>query len=354
MGTVPIFRVFYVVLGLSVAVVWPAAPAKSDAIELAFVGDIIFGRYRRAGHDPIPAKGFEVFAEMAAVLKADVAVGNLETPLVRVLPKITRGERRYRFAATAEHAKHLVKAGFKAVSLANNHRYDMQRLGLKQTPAILRELGVMPLGASSSEGEPRFRVETLVTKGWRVGFIAVTTHANAGRGGKVPTLPYLRTSQIRKKIVPLIRAAHAAHDLMVVQIHWGKEYAEEPSRAQIRAGRSMVAAGADFVIGHHPHVLQAIERFGKGIIAYSMGNFLFENTHPPARYTGVLRATVSREGPMHATFHPAYIKRNPVPHPAPATGYIRRRVIKRVRSLSKQLGTRWQRDAKGYLLLKNR
>jgi IMP dehydrogenase/GMP reductase len=113
------------------------------------------------------------------------------------------------------------------------------------------------------------------------------------------------------------------------------------------AARALVDAGADLVIGHHPHVLQGIERHGDGIIAYSLGNFVFENTNDPPRLTGVLRVRMQAAERCieRVVFHPAYIKRNPIQHPVPATGFMHRKVTERVTALGKPLGTAW--DAEG-------
>ena len=72
-------------------------------------------------------------------------------------------------------------------------------------------------------------------------------------------------------------------------IHWGAEYADMPAKIQRSEAKRLIEAGADMVIGHHPHVLQGVERHEDGLIAYSMGNFLFENTNAIPKLTGVLR-----------------------------------------------------------------
>lgn len=333
----------------------PAPPKKASALEFAFVGDVIFGRYRPTGYDPIPEDGFEVFAPMAAALKADVLVGNLETPLARELPKDSPIGSRFRFGASLEHAQHLVRAGFTAMSLANNHWYDMRREGVEQTPLLLAELGIVPLGAATDD-EAVFRVQTIEHQGWKLGFLAMTTRSNAPQRDGVPTLPYLATGAIKKIIPPVLQAARDTHDLLIVQIHWGDEYADGPNRTQVRAAHAMIDAGADWVIGHHPHVLQGVERYNEGFIAYSLGNFLFENTTDPPRLTGVLRlavegnATTAKPCLAGVTFHPAYIKRRPVQHPVPATGYMGKRVKARLRAVTKRFAQVWQDEGDDMVL----
>lgn len=317
----------------------PAAAAAREPIELTFVGDIIFGRYRADGYDPIVGEGHRPFDEIAATMRSDLLVGNLETPLVRDLPLTSPIGAQFRFGASKEMARHLVDGGFHAVSLANNHSFDQRTDGLVQSPVILQELGIAALGASRSE-PPVFRVETIERRGWKIGFLAVTSRRNAPQFDGTPVLPFLSTNDLDATLGPLIDEAGRSHDLVIVFIHWGDEYADAPALHQRRQARALLDRGADLVVGHHPHVLQGIERHGTGAVAYSLGNFLFENTHDVPRLTGVLRARFAAGPCLEAlTFHPAYIKRTPSKHPVPAKGAMGRQVRERMRRLSGELGT---------------
>lgn len=324
---------------------------RSPTLELTFAGDVIFGRYRESGFDPIPEGDFQVFGEIAPVLASDVVVGNLETPLVRELPSTSPIGARYRFGASPELAAHLKVGGFSVMSLANNHWYDQRIEGVEQSPEILRELGIMPIGAAVRE-PPVFRVETFETSGWKIGFVAITTRTNAPVREGGPILPYLRTDEIDTTVAPVVSAARDGHDLVVVVVHWGEEYAEAPSHAQVSAAHALVDAGADLVIGHHPHVLQAVERYGAGLVAYSMGNFLFENTNDIPRLTGVLRVRARADGRCleRVVFHPAYIKRTPVKHPTPATGGLGKRVRQRVIDQAARFDTRFAVEGEDLVL----
>src|SRR5204862_1884719 len=110
--------------------------------------------------------------------------------------------------------------------------------------------------------------------------------------------------------------------------------------------------GADLVIGSHPHVLQGVERYKGGLIAYSLGNFLFDNTVLVPRQTGVLTVTVDDEGCTSARFDPAFVDKLPEHHVAAAPG-LRGRVIRdRLRTLSaaKPIKTAWTDDGDALLL----
>ena len=322
----------------------PAPPTKAPSLSLTFVGDVIFGRYRETGFDPIPVDGFAVFEPMAEALESDVLLGNLETPLVYDLPERSPIGSKFAFGASKEHAKLLVDAGFDAVSLANNHWYDQRLLGVEQTPEILGGLGIVPLGAPTRDPEV-FRVELVEAKGWRIGVLAFTNRSNAPQRDDAPTLPFLSAREVPTKLAPIVEAARDDYDLLVAFVHWGEEYEDGPSGAQKKAAHALIDAGADMVVAHHPHVLQGVELYGDGLIAYSLGNFLFENTNDPARLTGVLRVEMNADGCReHVRFHPAYVKRMPVQHPVPASGYMGRKVRDRMRMVSRRFDTEWNDD----------
>ncbi|MFO7565954.1 MAG: CapA family protein [Enhygromyxa sp.] len=324
---------------------------RAEAIELTFVGDVIFGRYREDNlFDPIvePAKVKPdqplagPFAEVEAALRSDVVVGNLETPVIEVLPQKSPIGSKFRFGGGRSDVQMLAAAGFDVLSLANNHYFDLREEGQLQTPKILGEEGIFPIGASRTE-EPLYRVETHSAQGWTIGFVAVTNRINAPVRADTPQVPYIELVDMVATLGPLLEQARADHDLLIVAVHWGDEYAEAPSSYHQKAARGLIDAGADLLIGHHPHVLQGIEQYKDGLIAYSMGNFLFENTGSIPRQTGVLRTRFTQTGGERCleqvVFHPAYVKRTPYPHPTPATGGMGKQVRGRVISQAKALGS---------------
>ncbi|MCB9569560.1 MAG: CapA family protein [Myxococcales bacterium] len=323
----------------------------SEDLEITFVGDIIFGRFREGGYDPIPGPDDQPFAEIKALMAADIVVGNLETPMARTLPDDSPIGATFRFGAAAENAKHLVDGGLTALSLANNHAFDLRAMGMRETPQILAEKGLVALGAAREE-DPLFRVETIERKGWRVAFIAVTTRRNAPDFEGAPRVPFTAARDLEANLGELIDGARQTHDAIFVVIHWGDEYADAPAKVQERAARRLIERGVTGVIGHHPHVLQGIERHRHGVIAYSLGNFLFENTNEIPRQTGVLRLHLDADQGCvdELRFHPAYVKRIPSPHPVPATKGMGKVVRGRMETLSRDLKTKLERDGEDLVL----
>jgi poly-gamma-glutamate synthesis protein (capsule biosynthesis protein) len=284
---------------------------------------------------------YDPLTDVDRLLASDLAVANLETPVVAAIPAHDLGAP-MRFAATPVEVGLLPRHGLRTVTIANNHAADMRAAGLISTPSLLGELGITALGAAR-DAAPWIRVETVEVRGWKIGFIAATAARNFPRASDQRELPYAHHEAIRDAILPVIAAARADHDLVIVFLHWGREYSDKPSRWQVEAAHAFVDAGADAVIGSHPHVLQGIERYGRGVIAYSLGNFVFQNTRPTVRQAGVLRLgfAASARCLERVTFHPTVEVGRPVFHPIPATDGGLRAVTKRMTTLSRALGTRW-------------
>ena len=134
---------------------------------------------------------------------------------------------------------------------------------------------------------------------------------------------------------------------MIVVLHWGTQYDEVPSAEQVKAARAFIDAGAGAVIGHHPHILQGVERYKGGLIAYSLGNFLFQNAVKGQRDTGVLRLGFRRDGGCIdlVAFQPAVMQARPVHHPIPATGAAFKEIAAKLQRLSKPMTTTWTVEA---------
>lgn len=340
----------------------PSEPVRAESLELTFVGDLVLGRY-------LEHRGDEVFVEMAptdadpfaavaSLLAADVVVGNLESPVVRELPLRPPIAHRNQFAASAAHLGQLERAGFDVLSLANNHYFDLGVPGQVEGPTVLAEAGLFAIGASRSE-PPLLRIETLEVDGWRIGFLAFATIRNHRGQLEGPYLPFTSLSALDDLDAELA-LARADHDLLIAVVHWGTEYAERVGVSNRIAARGLLAAGVDLVIGHHPHVLQALERRESGstrdgLIAYSLGNFLFPRNDGGAELSGVLRVRyVDRpERPCleQARLHPAHMVRKPGWHPEPAQGPAAARVRKRMVELSNVHGTTLRKVEDGEDLL---
>jgi len=234
---------------------------------LAALGDIgVVGsaraRVAREGWDAL-------FAPLAPALRAaDLAFANLEFPVgQRDWVEPGRSEE---FFHDAEVAAALVRAGVQVVSLANNHLMDCGPRGLDRTLAVCREAGLATVGAGPDLASARAPWRTTV-QGRRLILLAYGTAsrdaAAAGRPGIAPLDP----AQVREDL----SRWRAEADLLVVSAHWGSMYVDYPPPRVLELARLMAEAGADVVLGHHPHVLQGAERRGRTLLAYSLGDAMF-------------------------------------------------------------------------------
>ena len=338
-----------VVVAVDASLVVPdAGPLKAARIDLAFVGDLMFGGYFDDHYDPQFVEKHDPLVDIEKHLAADLAFGNLETTITRKLPNNGGphdGKGNKRFVTLPERVAVLTRnQRFHAVTLANNHQLDNDVPGLVETPKILDELGLRYVGAARKERDARFIVETIEVKGWRIGFVVATAQTNrTPLRDPGPHIPYVPAPALKNQLVPVIEAARAAHDLIVVQVHWGQEYEDAPARWQIDTAHAFIDAGADIVIGHHPHVLQGIERYKGGVIAYSLGNFVFPNAKERVRDTGILHLTYAAKANCldAIAFDPAIQIRTPITHPIPAIGNNKQEVGTRLATLSKPFSTVW-------------
>lgn len=229
--------------------------------------------------------------------------------------------RSYTFRAEPSAARVLSGAGFDVVSIANNHMTNLGDTAPAVTRAHLAAAGLHPVGAGATAAEARAPA-AIDVRGRRVAFLAFTTITNGRRTLTARgAIAHTGRRAFVRAAVPAIRAARdAGADFVVVSVHWGRERRPHPERWQRRAARALVRAGADLVLGHHPHVVQDFERIGRGFVAYSLGNFLFSNRSVAQRRSVVLRAWLEGSGASRrvgrVALVPVWAGRDHVPRPA--------------------------------------
>lgn len=279
---------------LSVAVSALLAPplvggdAQADERErtLLFAGDIMLSRGVGAR---MAAKGdwTHPFHKVAEMLRsADLTFANLECPISDAGRE--RGHL-YSFRADPRALEGLLFAGFDVVSLANNHAYDWGPEALLDTIQRLDKAGIRAVGAGANDREAHYPV-VVDLEGVRVAFLAYVSiePRAASAGAEKPGVAWLDPEQVLADI----RFARPLADILVVSPHWGIEYAPKPELWQVELARRMIDAGADFVVGHHPHVVQPFEEYAGGWIAYSLGNFVFDQKPPSTRRGLLLKVTL--------------------------------------------------------------
>ncbi len=271
------------------------AEGKKEAT-LFFGGDASVARgidaSMRADGDPV--KFFERVRPW--VSSADLAFVNLECVLSE--SDAEPANKRWRILAPPANVKGLTGIGLDVVSVANNHTLDHGRQGFTRTLEVLAEEGLLATGMLYERGEQQ-RPLVVEVAGAKVGFLA---YSDIGKWRAKPGSPedwYPKfhnydARRIRKDIARL--KSHV--DLVVLSLHWGWEYSMTETDNQRRDAHSFVDAGADLIIGHHPHVSRVVEEYKDGLIAYSLGDFSFDKSTPFKAYRNRRRffLTVKIEG----------------------------------------------------------
>lgn len=261
------------------------------------VGDVLFGRYAdRKTYEPVvlPEHG-DPFVDVAPLLgRADVALANIESPVLPE-PAVFGVNARLTFRAAPEDLRALDAAGFDVLSFANNHALNFGTHGLRETLAHVGRTRLRAVGIGLDQAQADAPV-VIETGGVRVAVLGRTTWLNGrAQPGKNAAIAYVSDKEMQARVAADVRALRArdAAEVVIVFMHWGREQAPRAGNHQRWAARAMIDAGAHLVIGHHPHVVQEIERHGDGLIAYSLGNFLFDNGHINQRRTVILEAVLA-------------------------------------------------------------
>lgn len=295
------------------------APPDDASVSLVVVGDIMLatgpGRMVRRGGDP--------FAPFAPILAAaDLRVGNLEC----VVATGGRAEpgKPFTFRAHPRTLK-VVARHFDAVAVANNHSGDFGPAAFGEMLQRLERQGIGYFGGGRDLARAH-RPWLIERRGLRIAllgyneFFPRSFEAQPAKAG----VAWSEDEQVRADIAAARSRDHA--DLVIPVMHWGWEHEPHASPRQRALARLMIDAGADAVIGGHPHVTQDVEQYQGKPIVYSLGNFVFDGFTDADNNTGwLLRLELDRQGVRRWQTIVAHIDRQGIPHPAPAPGFCWRR-----------------------------
>lgn len=248
---------------------------EDSTLSLLFVGDIMMDRGVESMVDNYGKGDFRFpFLKIKEDLeKADVLFGNLEGPISE------RGldvGGLYSFRFNRKSIEGIVYAGFGILSLANNHMIDHQAVALEDTMNILKENNIEYVGAGFNK-EEAFSLKIIKKEEFKIGLLAFTDlcprswRASENSSG-------IACIEDKEEVVGKIRESKNSADILIVSLHSGVEYREDPSSAKISFFKECIDSGADLVVGHHPHVVQKTENYNQGWIAYSLGNFVFDQS----------------------------------------------------------------------------
>lgn len=305
--------------------------AAGATVKLNFAGDVIFsGKVAEL----LQKKGYDYsFSALDGMFKKDdLTVVNLETPIT--VGGVDAENKQYVFKGAPEALEALKSAGVDVVNLANNHTLDQGEQGLLDTLDNLSSRGIPYVGAGKNSQEA-YTAQYFERNGIKIallGFTRVIPQSDWTAGAGKPGVASVYDS---REALKTIAAAKKKADLVVVVVHWGKERVEQYDDIQQALGRSFIDAGADLVMGGHPHVLQGIEPYKGKWIAYSTGNFIFTRSTTSATWeTAVFQAECSIKGQCSLTLHPMNAE---LGQPVPMNDADGQLLLNKVQSLSSGL-----------------
>lgn len=298
---------------------------KNVVFTATFVGDMMFGRNveevtKRKGVDYI----FEYVKPYFKI--SDYITGNFENPVVTKEYQKFEGNNIH-LSTTPNVVEGLKRANFSVLNIANNHMLDYGIGGLNDTFATFEKYGVNLVGAVKNnlmvaennqvtrfpyngqylaEDVTKSAISYIDKNGLKIATLGFTDvyvkgfTATTGRSGVLPMNPEL--------VLPLVKEASLNADLVFVHIHWGQEYDNKPSPRQKEMAKAVVDAGADVIIGHHPHVLSSVEVYKDAVIFYSLGNFIFDQGWSRTRETTLVQYNVLNDGKVKVELIPMRIK----------------------------------------------
>ena len=267
----------------------PPEPART---RLILGGDVMLSRHvgkvARGLRDPaFPLR------DLAPLLQsADIAFVNLESPFSDRGAVVEHG---MVFKAEPEMIAALELAGVDVVSTANNHARDQGSHGVEFTLDWLERHRIAVAGTGTS-AEAAHAGVVIERNGVKFGFLAYTYDQSNGNHPDIDDrVAVMDLPRMREDVARLATRA----DAIMVSMHAGNEYSPKSNAQQVTFARAAIDAGASVVVGHHPHVTQPWERYGQGVIFYSLGNLVFDQFQRVETQRGVL-ADILFEGPRLA------------------------------------------------------
>lgn len=265
-----------------------SARGDDGAVRIVFAGDIMLD----GGPGHIVTTGGDPFANVATVLQdADLTIGNLECAIVK---EGHAEDKPFTFRGPVK-ALPLLKKYFSAVSLANNHSGDWGKRGFLTELDLLRETGIPFFGGGANAREAR-RPLVLSARGKRIAFLGYSDYPprRFAAGPSTPGTAWL----VEKDAVRDIQQAKKQADFVVLFLHWGEDLEPTVTPEQKTMGHALIDAGADAVIGGHPHLTQDEEWYKDKPIVYSIGNFVFDYFpyDPPVWKAWIVRLTLGKPG----------------------------------------------------------
>lgn len=265
------------------------AEESVEPVTLVFTGDVLLSDYVLNNYNSKGIEGVLSPDLLSELRQADLTIINNEFPFS------TRGsqapDKQFTFRVDPSYVSVLTDMGVDIASLANNHVLDYGADALLDTFDTLDNAGIDYMGA----GVDMDRASKLITReigGMTFGFLAASRVIPVVSWDVANASPGVFTTYDPSRLIAAIEAARSQCDYLTVMVHWGIERDAYPQEYQTQLARQYIDAGADLVIGAHPHVLQGITYYQDKPVCYSLGNFIFNQQIPQ---TAIVKVTVAKD-----------------------------------------------------------
>ena len=264
------------------------------------VGDIIAGdhpHFLGIGVGSAVKNGLYVFEHVEKVFaKADIVFGNLEIILSDYGK--TNSYESLILRGKPDFIEQLKRAHFSVLNVSNNHIQQHGKQGLFDTVSVLQQNGIRVVGIDS------LQPQIISSKGIKSGFFGYSLRPEE-YASKV-----LYSQGNKKKIISDINRIKKKVDYIIISLHWGDEYINLPSISQMNFAHDIIDAGADIILGHHPHVLHPVEKYKEGIIVYSLGNFVSDMCSETTKKSMILKIIFNQNQTNKVELIPVHINKN--------------------------------------------
>ncbi|MGF9980409.1 capsular polyglutamate synthetase PgsA [Bacillus subtilis] len=265
---------------------------SDDVLSASFVGDIMMGRYVEKVTEQKGADS--IFQYVEPIFRAsDYVAGNFENP-VTYQKNYKQADKKIHLQTNKESVKVLKDMNFTVLNSANNHAMDYGVQGMKDTLGEFAKQNLDIVGAGYSLSDAKKKISYQKVNGVTIATLGFTDVSGKGFAAKKNTPGVLPADP--EIFIPMISEAEKHADIVVVQSHWGQEYDNDPNDRQRQLARAMSDAGADIIVGHHPHVLEPIEVYNGTVIFYSLGNFVFDQGWTRTRDSALVQYHLKKNG----------------------------------------------------------
>jgi poly-gamma-glutamate capsule biosynthesis protein CapA/YwtB (metallophosphatase superfamily) len=262
---------------------------ENKEITMVFTGDIYLSNYVTSAYDKEGIDGIVSKEVLDELSNADVTMVNQEFAFSN------RGtaapDKQFTFRLSPAYISTFLEMGIDIATLANNHTLDFGRDALLDSITTLRENNIAYVGAGEDITRAR-ETKYMDVKGKNIAFLAASRVIPVTDWNATSSNPGLFTTYDPTALIEEIKIAKVKSDFIVVYVHWGLERKSHPEEYQRKLAQQYINAGADIVVGSHPHVLQGVEYYNGKPIIYSLGNFIFNNN---IEQTAILKVVLTED-----------------------------------------------------------